>query len=150
MSTLPKWNLDSIYPDISSAAYKNAVEEFKNKIAELAKINSTCKTNNFNKPNSADFDVVKYFGDFFKTESDVAPLANTLSAYSYSVYSTDTTNKDYLGNLNKIENLITQYLNETNIFSAVLAKKSSYIGDFFERYPEYKKYEFYLIMETVL
>ncbi len=162
MSTLPKWNLDSIYPDISSAAYKNAVEEFKNKIAELAKINSICKTDsicntssaqttsgtskpdNFNKPNRADFDVVKYFADFFKTESDVAPLANTLAAYSYSVYSTDTTNKDYLGNLNKIENLITQYLNETNIFSAVLAKNSSYIGDFFERYPEYKKYEFFI------
>ena len=39
MSNLPKWNLDSIYPDINSSAFTDAVKNFKEQIEQLLKIN---------------------------------------------------------------------------------------------------------------
>lgn len=136
---LPKWNLDSIYPDVSSAEFKKAVEDFKNKITELKQINAKmCKAD------CGGFDEPSYIAEFLKADENAAPLANTLAAYSYSVYSTNTTSKDYLDNLNKIENLITQYENETNTFSNNLGRNASCLKEFYERFPEYKKYEFYI------
>nr|MCR5612889.1 peptidase M3 [Treponema sp.] len=136
---LPKWNLDSIYPDVSSAEFKKAVEDFKNKITELKQINAKmCKAD------CGGFDGPSYIAEFLKADENAAPLANTLAAYSYSVYSTNTTSKDYLDNLNKIENLITQYENETNTFSNNLGRNASCLKEFYERFPEYKKYEFYI------
>ncbi|MBR5933358.1 MAG: M3 family oligoendopeptidase [Treponema sp.] len=132
MSNLPKWNLDSIYPDINSSAFTDAVKNFEEQIEQLLKINLN------------DGDALQSIADFFKVDETTAPLANTLAAYSYSVYSTDTTNKDYLDNLNKIESLITEYENQLNTFSKKLSDSSSYLEEFYKKFPQYKKYEFYI------
>ena len=138
MNNIPRWNLDSIYPDINSQKYKDALAELEQGIKKLNKLNAVFQ----NKPE--DFDVAKGFFEFFQTDDKIAPLAHTLSAYSYSIYSTDTTNKEFLDNLNAVEKAINDYEIEFTDFSHTLAQNSKHIPEFFSRYPEYKKYEFFI------
>ena len=136
-STIPNWNLDSIYPDINSQKYKDALAELEQGIQKLNKLNAVFQ----NKPE--EFDVPKGFFEFFQTDDKSAPLAHTISAYSYSIYSTDTTNKEFLDNLNKIEKAVNDYEIEFTDFSHTLSQNSKYLPDFYSRYPKYKKYEFF-------
>ena len=40
MNNIPRWNLDSIYPDINSQKYKDALAELEQGIKKLNKLNA--------------------------------------------------------------------------------------------------------------
>ena len=45
MNNIPCWNLDSIYPDINSQKYKDALAELEQGIKKLNKLNAVFKNN---------------------------------------------------------------------------------------------------------
>lgn len=137
-SNVPAWNLDSIYPDINSQNYKDALSKLEHGISQLNALNTGFQNK------SSGFDVPKWISDFFKIDAEIAPLANTLAAYSYSIYSTETTNKSFLDNLNAVEQLVNSYENEFTDFSRELSHNAQALPEFYLRYPEYKKYEFFI------
>ena len=137
-NSIPDWNLDSIYHDINCKEYKSALAELESGISKLAALNEKAESQKDN------LDFSSWFYEYILEDDKLAPLANTLAAFSYSIYSTDTTSKAYLDNLNTVENLIDLYDVEETNFSHTLSQNEKSLDDFYKQHPEYKKYQFAL------
>ncbi|WP_318662976.1 M3 family oligoendopeptidase [Treponema sp.] len=133
---IPNWNLDSIYPSITSDKYKAALKELEEGIIELSSLNEKLTVKD------SGTDIVEWIADYFKIDDKIGPLANTLAAYSYSIYSIDTTSKALLDNLNTVETLTDKYEIELTKFCHTVAQNKNQLEEFYSRHPEYKKYEF--------
>lgn len=134
----PNWNLNSIYPSITSDIFKKDVELLKDGTCELSKFIQD-KNSRETKEQT-----IEWLAKCFLLDDKLAPIANTLSAYSYSIYSTDTTNKSFLDNLNTISELVDLYQIEEKNFAHIIAENKNLITEFFSIHPEYKKYEFFI------
>ena len=137
-TNIPDWDLDSIYPDINSEKYKSDLAKLTEGIKTLKALNDQAE-----KPDQKNqLNIQNWIADFFKADDILGPLANTLAAYSYSIYSVDTTSKSLLDNLNQVESLTDQYEIQLNRFSHTVAKNRGILSEFYVNFPQYKKYEF--------
>lgn len=137
-NNIPDWNLDSIYQDINCKEYKSALAELESGISKLRVLNERAESQ------KEIFDFSSWLYDYILQDDKIAPLANTLAAFSYSIYSTDTTSKAYLDNLNTVENLIDLYDVEETKFSHTISQNEKSLNDFYAKHPKYKKYQFAL------
>lgn len=137
-TTIPDWDLGSIYPDINSEKYKSDLAKLTEGIKTLKALNDQAE----NPDQKNHLNIQNWIADFFKADDILGPLANTLAAYSYSIYSVDTTSKSLLDNLNQVESLTDQYEIQLNRFSHTVAKNRGILSEFYANFPQYKKYEF--------
>lgn len=136
-TNIPDWDLNSIYPDINSEKYKAALTQLTEGIKTLKALNDQAEN-----PQKDGFNIQNWIADFFKADDILGPLANTLAAYSYSIYSVDTTSKSLLDNLNQVESLTDQYEIQLNRFSHTVAQNRGILSEFYAKFPQYRKYEF--------
>ena len=137
-TNIPDWDLGSIYPDINSEKYKSDLAKLTEGIKTLKALNDQAED-----PDQKNhLNIQNWIADFFKADDILGPLANTLAAYSYSIYSVDTTSKSLLDNLNQVESLTDQYEIQLNRFSHTVAKNRGILSEFYANFPQYKKYEF--------
>ena len=137
-TNIPDWDLGSIYPDINSEKYKTDLAKLTEGIKTLKALNDQAE----NPDQKNHLNIQNWIADFFKADDILGPLANTLAAYSYSIYSVDTTSKSLLDNLNQVESLTDQYEIQLNRFSHTVAKNRGILSEFYVNFPQYKKYEF--------
>ena len=137
-TNIPDWDLGSIYPDINSEKYKSDLAKLTEGIKTLKALNDQAE----NPDQKNHLNIQNWIADFFKADDILCPLANTLAAYSYSIYSVDTTSKSLLDNLNQVESLTDQYEIQLNRFSHTVAKNRGILSEFYVNFPQYKKYEF--------
>ena len=137
-TNIPDWDLGSIYPDINSEKYKSDLAKLTEGIKTLKALNDQAE----NPDQKNHLNIQNWIADFFKADDILGPLANTLAAYSYSIYSVDTTSKSLLDNLNQVEFLTDQYEIQLNRFSHTVAKNRGILSEFYVNFPQYKKYEF--------
>lgn len=137
-TNIPDWDLDSIYPDINSEKYKSDLAKLTEGIKTLKALNDQAE----NPDQKNHLNIQNWIADFFKADDILGPLANTLAAYSYSIYSVDTTSKSLLDNLNQVESLTDQYEIQLNRFSHTVAKNRGILSEFYVNFPQYRKYEF--------
>ena len=137
-TNIPDWDLGSIYPDINSEKYKSDLAKLTEGIKTLKALNDQAE----NPDQKNHLNIQNWIADFFKADDILGPLANTLAAYSYSIYSVDTTSKSLLDNLNQVESLTDQYEIQLNRFSHTVAKNCGILSEFYVNFPQYKKYEF--------
>lgn len=137
-TNIPDWDLGSIYPDINSEKYKSDLAKLTEGIKTLKALND--QTENPDQKNH--LNIQNWIADFFKADDILGPLANTLAAYSYSIYSVDTTSKSLLDNLNQVEFLTDQYQIQLNRFSHTVSKNRGILSEFYANFPQYRKYEF--------
>lgn len=137
-TNLPDWDLGSIYSDINSEKYKSDLAKLTEGIKTLKALNDQAE----NPDQKNHRNIQNWIADFFKADDILGPLANTLAAYSYSIYSVDTTSKSLLDNLNQVESLTDQYQIQLNRFSHTVAKNRGILSEFYVNFPQYKKYEF--------
>ena len=137
-TNIPDWDLNSIYPDINSEKYKSDLAKLTEGIKTLKALNDQAE----NPDQKNHLNIQNWIADFFKVDDILGPLANTLAAYSYSIYSVDTTSKSLLDNLNQVESLTDQYEIQLNRFSHTVAKNRGILSEFYVNFPQYKKYEF--------
>lgn len=137
-TNIPDWDLNSIYPDINSEKYKSDLAKLTEGIKTLKALNDQAE----NPDQKNHLNIQNWIADFFKADDILGPLANTLAAYSYSIYSVDTTSKSLLDNLNQVESLTDQYQIQLNRFSHTVAKNRGILSEFYVNFPQYKKYEF--------
>ena len=135
---IPDWDLGSIYPDINSEKYKSDLAKLTEGIKTLKALNDQAE----NPDQKNHLNIQNWIADFFKADDILGPLANTLAAYSYSIYSVDTTSKSLLDNLNQVESLTDQYEIQLNRFSHTVAKNRGILSEFYVNFPQYRKYEF--------
>ena len=137
-TNIPDWDLGSIYPDINSEKYKSDLAKLTEGIKTLKALNDQAE----NPDQKNHLNIQNWIADFFKADDILGPLANTLAAYSYSIYSVDTTSKSLLDNLNQVESLTDQYEIQLNRFSHTVAKNRGILSEFYVNFPQYRKYEF--------
>lgn len=137
-TNIPDWDLGSIYPDINSEKYKSDLAKLTEGIKTLKALNDQAE----NPDQKNHLNIQNWIADFFKADDILGPLANTLTAYSYSIYSVDTTSKSLLDNLNQVESLTDQYEIQLNRFSHTVAKNRGILSEFYVNFPQYRKYEF--------
>lgn len=137
-TNIPDWDLGSIYPDINSEKYKSDLAKLTEGIKTLKALNDQAE----NPDQKNHLNIQNWIADFFKADDILCPLANTLAAYSYSIYSVDTTSKSLLDNLNQVESLTDQYEIQLNRFSHTVAKNRGILSEFYANFPQYRKYEF--------
>lgn len=137
-TNIPDWDLNSIYPDINSEKYRSDLSQLTEGIKTLKALNDQAE----NPDQKAGLNIQNWIADFFKTDDILGPLANTLAAYSYSIYSVDTTSKSLLDNLNQVESLTDQYEIQLNRFSHTVAENRGILSEFYAKFPQYRKYEF--------
>lgn len=137
-TNIPDWDLGSIYPDINSEKYKSDLAKLTEGIKTLKALNDQAE----NPDQKNHRNIQNWIADFFKADDILGPLANTLAAYSYSIYSVDTTSKSLLDNLNQVESLTDQYQIQLNRFSHTVAKNRGILSEFYVNFPQYRKYEF--------
>lgn len=137
-TNIPDWDLGSIYSDINSEKYKSDLAKLTEGIKTLKALNDQAE----NPDQKNHLNIQNWIADFFKADDILGPLANTLAAYSYSIYSIDTTSKSLLDNLNQVESLTDQYEIQLNRFSHTVAKNRGILSEFYVNFPQYRKYEF--------
>lgn len=137
-TNIPDWDLGSIYSDINSEKYKSDLAKLTEGIKTLKALNDQAE----NPDQKNHLNIQNWIADFFKADDILGPLANTLAAYSYSIYSVDTTSKSLLDNLNQVESITDQYQIQLNRFSHTVSKNRGILSEFYVNFPQYRKYEF--------
>ena len=145
-SNVPRWNLDSIYSSLQSKEYSAALDEFK---AQIENIDGLLKTaDRFTRESNENFDFAQWLAAYLKNHNELIANEQTLGAYAYIIYSTDTTSTQYLNNLSYIEKLGIQTRQQDLKFSTLLLSHSSSLNEFFTRFPEFSEYK-YLLEQTI-
>ena len=138
-NNIPLWSLDSLYKDLQCSEYKKDFETLNNLIAEMNGIldNTTSSQN-------TDFDFNSFLNDFINKQNELVYLGKTISAYAYIIYSTDTTNTQYMNNLNAVDEISVK-LNQLSVkFSTILFENNDKLPDFFSKNPDKVEYKYLL------
>lgn len=130
----PRWNLDSIFPSIESPEYKQALNDYTTGMERLENLLHTSHGFNFS----------FWLKGYLEQEEKVLILAKTLHAYSYIIYSVDTTNTAFLNNIAFIDELSLRLKKIDFEFKSRLVKNSKKLEDFFTRFPQFKEHKFIL------
>lgn len=133
----PRWNLNSLYPDLDSNEYKNDLAELE---ATFAKIKAHLQAE------KSDFPA--WLNSYIDLLNKETGLLKTLGAYAYIIYSTDTTNAAYMNNLNLIDKYDSEAKQLYISFSTIMADNKLALAEFFKRFPERAEYE-YLLNEVI-
>ena len=145
-TTIPRWNLDSIFSSLDSPEYKQALADYASGMDTLESLLDTAK--DFTKNHNDNFDFPAWLATYLEAENKVDALAGTLNAYAYVVYSVDTTNTDYLNNISRIEEMGLRIQQLDLTFKSILLSHAKQLDDFYTRYPQYASYK-YLLQEAI-
>lgn len=130
---IPHWNMQQIWKSFSDSEYKNSIEKLQQLIKQIS----------YHVKNP-----IKDFNQFLKIylsmDNELGSLSESLYAYSYSIYATDTTNTDSLNNIALLEELQVSIADYQLVFRQILKENQTKLSSFFHSFPEYKKYEFIL------
>lgn len=141
---VPRWNLGQLYENLSSAAYTDDLEKLRVLIKKLDDQLSSCGDD---KMLQESFNV--FLNSFLADYNEMLSLLKSLSAYAYIIYSTDTTNPDYMNNLNVMDKIESEQKILFLKVSAFLSLNEENLCGFYEAYPEKKEYDF-LFKEIIL
>lgn len=145
-TTVPRWNLDDIFPSIASDEYKQAVADYAAGMDTLETLLDTAK--DFTKRHNDNFDFPAWLAAFLAADDTVSALAGTLNAYAYAVYSVDTTNTAYLNNIAAIEEMGLRARQQDLAFKSLLLSHQNQLDDFFTRFPQFAERRF-LLQEAI-
>jgi len=145
-TTIPRWNLNSIFPSINSDEYRQAVADYAAGMDTLENLLDTAK--DFTKNHNDNFDFSAWLATYLEAENKVNELAQTLNAYAYVIYSVDTTNTDFLNNISRIEEMGLRAQQQDLAFKSILLSHAKHLDDFYATYPQYAEYK-YLLQEAI-
>jgi len=145
-SSIPNWNLDSLFSGLESPEYKKALAEYTTSMNEIDALLETADKSIQEADNK--FDFAEWLSTFLEADNKCAALESTLSGYAYIIYSTDTTNTAYLNNISHIEELSLRSQQQSIKFSTLLASQQKQLPEFYKRFSKYADYT-YLINEII-
>ena len=144
--TIPRWNLNTIYPDLHSPEYTEALADYTKKMDEVDALFASAES--IKKAGATNFDFPLWLSTYLRISNKLGALETSLFAYSYVIYSTDTTNKEYLDNISKLDEMRLRSQQQTLTFRRFLKQNVASLKDFYTRFPEYNQYSF-VIQEEV-
>ena len=132
-NTIPHWSMQQIWKSFSDSEYKNSVEKLQQLIKQIS-VHVKNPIEDFN----------QFLKIYLSMDNELGSLSESLYAYSYSIYATDTTNTDSLNNMALLEELQVSIADYQLVFRQILKENQTKLSSFFHSFPEYKKYEFIL------
>lgn len=117
-----RWDLTTIYPSVDS-------KEFNEDLAKLKRLFASFKAEIEN--NKATL------ADLVDKTNEMWDLSTTLSSYAYCQVSTNTTNKDAVNALNKVEELSMDLAVCDTLFTSYVAEHSQEVEIFCKKNPNY-------------
>lgn len=118
-----RWSLANIYPSVSS-------KEFLDDIDNVRKLSSKII-------DSINSDSV-VFSQLIKDVNTLYDISETLSSYTYCNYSVNTSDKDAVNALNKVEDLNVCLTTATNLFTTYVSNHQKEVDDFVNDNPSYR------------
>lgn len=132
-NTIPHWNIQQIWKSFSDSEYKKSIEKLQQLIKQISyHVKNPIK------------DFKQFLKIYLSMDNELGSLSESLYAYSYSIYATDTTNTDSLNNMALLEELQVSIADYQLVFRQILKENQTKLSSFFHSFPEYKKYEFIL------
>ena len=132
-NTIPHWNMQQIWKSFSDSEYKKSIEKLQQLIKQIS-VHVKNPIKDFN----------QFLKIYLSMDNELGSLSESLYAYSYSIYATDTTNTDSLNNMALLEELQVSIADYQLVFRQILKENQTKLSSFFQSFPEYKKYEFIL------
>ena len=132
-NTIPHWNMQQIWKSFSDSEYKKSIEKLQQLIKQIS-VHVKNPIKDFN----------QFLKIYLSMDNELSSLSESLYAYSYSIYATDTTNTDSLNNMALLEELQVSIADYQLVFRQILKENQTKLSSFFHSFPEYKKYEFIL------
>ncbi len=137
--SIPRWNLSNLWDSFSGSVYQNSIKDLNDLIG---------KTDYLVKKEIIDFD--SFLISYLELDNKIGQLFESLYAYAYSVYATDTTNSESLNNMAFLEEIQLSIEEYQLIFRQILINHKDYLDTFFIKNPSFQKYSFVLREEIHL
>lgn len=136
----PRWDLTSIFSCFDGADYQQALVEYAEGMNDLDKrlADEAGRKVNF----------CQWLADYLVASNRIGALEESLNAYAYSSYSTDTTNTDYLNNLSKLEEMALQSNAQALVFQGILTEYTQELSTFYTSFPQFSQYKY--VLEQVI
>ena len=131
--TIPQWNLKNLWDSFSGTDYQNSIKELNDLISQI-----TCLL----KQQVTKFNEFLIF--YLEIDNQIGQLFESLYAYSYSVYATDTTNSESLNNMALLEEIQLSITDYQLIFRQILTENKMKLDSFFLENPKFQYYNFIL------
>lgn len=136
----PKWDLSQIFSGFDGADYQQALADYTAGMDDLDK--------RLADEAAQQSDFPRWLASYLTAANTVGALEESLNAYAYSSYSTDTTNSEYLNNLSKLEEMGLQSTAQNLVFQDILTKYSPELSTFYTSYPQFGQYQY--VLEQVI
>jgi len=130
---LPHWNLSVIYSSINGNDYKKDLKTYETGIDSVKTL--------LKQPIS-DKNFAKTLNLLLTHMNKIKALYASFTSYAYCIYSTDTTNTEYLNNMAFIEEKGLLLKKVQRGFQQFLTVNSRFLPLFYTSYPQHKKYQF--------
>jgi oligoendopeptidase, pepF/M3 family len=111
---LPRWDLSPIYPALSSPEYEADKERLRELASELERHLDAA---------SRSGDLGSWLAEALRLEDEAGRLGETLGAYAYATYSTDTRDQAAMAQLNAVEALCLPLKRAIVLFRDALASR---------------------------
>ena len=148
----PRWNLASLYPAIDTAEYQRAIDAYTAFLNEADAVLEAAETLSAKKENGethSGFDFPLWLSRYLELENKLGAAEESLNAYAYLMYSTDTTNTAYLNNLSRMEELGLRSKAQDVLFTRILSRYAKELEAFYERFPHFAEYK-YVLSQTLI
>src|SRR5574344_1655749 len=127
VTSIPNWNLDTLYKGLEAPEYKKALSDYTASMDEIDTLLDTA--DKFTREANNNFDFAAWLATFLEADNKCTALESTLSGYAYIIYSTDTTNTSYLNNISKIEEMGLRSQQQGIKFSTLLTAHQKYLPE---------------------
>ena len=136
---IPQWNLLNLWDSFSGTVYQNSIKELNELISQITYLV---------KKQVTDFN--SFLISYLELDNQIGQLFESLYAYSYSVYATDTTNSESLNNMAFLEEVQLSIADYQLIFRQILIENKMKLDSFFLENPKFQNYDFILREEIEL
>lgn len=130
---IPQWNLLNLWDSFSGTVYQNSIKELNELITQITYLV---------KKQVTDFN--SFLISYLELDNQIGQLFESLYAYSYSVYATDTTNSESLNNMAFLEEIQLSITDYQLIFRQILIENKMKLDSFFLENPKFQYYNFIL------
>lgn len=137
-TAIPVWSLEEVFPGFESEEYKRAKDEVK---AELETMRSQLSES---APPEKEADFSDWLLALLGRLDHLEMLADTLSAYAYARFSTDTKSPEVLAELNRVEALLVPAATVQVLFRNLLARHGARVRKAIRDDARLKEYAFVL------
>jgi len=137
-TNIPVWSLDEVFPGFESDEYKRTKGEVRTSLETMKGRLMECVAP------EPDADFSDWLLGFLESLNRLETLADTLSAYAYARFCTETKNSEVLAELNSVEALLVPAATVQALFRNLLAKYEGRVKRAVENDGRLKEYSFVL------